>query len=102
MGAIFEFEGVVVEDCAEEHRQARRLRKDHVSCLSGSCTSPSLTPALPQAWLSLAEELGKSPPPAYMLKKAVGMKSAQVRRGIWRRSERFASSGAAARTSLMD
>lgn len=78
MGAIFEFEGVIVEDCAEEHRQARRSWRGHVWArieqhAETSRTRPS------QAWLSLAEELGKSPPPAYMLKKAIGMKSAQVR-----------------------
>lgn len=79
MGAIFEFEGVIVEDCAEEHRQARRFYK--VKSLHVAC-STLLTRAcrVPQAWLSLAEELGKSPPPAYMLKKAIGMKSAQVGR----------------------
>ena len=42
--------------------------------------APPLTRARPQAWLTLAEELGKTPPPAFMLKKAVGMKSSQARR----------------------
>ena len=42
--------------------------------------APPLTRARPQAWLTLAEELGKVPPPAFMLKKAVGMKSSQARR----------------------
>ena len=32
-----------------------------------------------QAWLLLAEEAGKSPPPLWMLKKALGMKSSQAR-----------------------
>lgn len=51
MGALLEWEGVVVGDYSAEHKKA---------------------------WLTLAEEEGKSPPLAFVLKKAEGMKSEQV------------------------
>mmetsp|Transcript_25836 Transcript_25836/g.56080 ORF Transcript_25836/g.56080 Transcript_25836/m.56080 type:complete len:390 (-) Transcript_25836:389-1558(-) len=51
LGALLEWEGVVVGDYSAEHKRA---------------------------WLTLAEEEGKSPPLAFVLKKAEGMKSEQV------------------------
>lgn len=51
LGAIFEWEGVLVED------------------------NPDLEK---QAWLALAEEETKSPPPEFMLRRIEGMKSEQV------------------------
>lgn len=51
LGALLEWEGVVVGDYSAEHKKA---------------------------WLTLAEEEGKSPPLAFVLKKAEGMKSEQV------------------------
>eukprot|EP00976_Prorocentrum_cordatum_P001732 34939-Prorocentrum_minimum.AAC.2 len=51
LGALLEWEGVVVGDYSAEHKEA---------------------------WLALAEEEGKSPPLAFVLKKAEGMKSEQV------------------------
>lgn len=42
MGAIFEFEGVVVEDCAAEHREVRRGKKHHVSRVSAFLLMPFL------------------------------------------------------------
>lgn len=51
MGAVFEWEGVLVGDFPNEHRDA---------------------------WLALAEEEGKPPPLAFALKRADGMKSEQV------------------------
>jgi hypothetical protein len=51
MGAVFEWEGVLVEAFPEEHRQA---------------------------WLALAEEEAKPAPLAFALKRADGMKSEQV------------------------
>jgi hypothetical protein len=51
MGAVFEWEGVLVGDFPKEHRDA---------------------------WLTLAEEEGKPPPLAFALKRADGMKSEQV------------------------
>jgi hypothetical protein len=43
--------------------------------------SARLTPPPPplQAWLALAAELGKSPPPAFQLRRSAGVKSAQAR-----------------------
>lgn len=51
LGVIFEWEGVIVED------------------------DPSLEK---QAWLVLAQEEGKSPPPAFVLKRIEGMKNEQA------------------------
>ncbi|XP_006660999.1 5-amino-6-(5-phospho-D-ribitylamino)uracil phosphatase, chloroplastic-like [Oryza brachyantha] len=51
LGVIFEWEGVIVEDDAELERQA---------------------------WFTLAQEEGKSPPPAFVLKRIEGMKSEQA------------------------
>ncbi|KAG8057796.1 hypothetical protein GUJ93_ZPchr0002g23765 [Zizania palustris] len=51
LGVIFEWEGVIVEDDAEVERQA---------------------------WFTLAQEEGKSPPPAFVLKRIEGMKSEQA------------------------
>lgn len=51
LGAIFEWEGVIVED------------------------SPDLEK---QAWLALSQEEGKSPPPAFLLKRIEGMKNEQA------------------------
>ncbi|XP_057800107.1 5-amino-6-(5-phospho-D-ribitylamino)uracil phosphatase, chloroplastic [Salvia miltiorrhiza] len=51
LGAIFEWEGVLVED------------------------NPDLEK---QAWLTLAQEEGKSPPPAFMLRRIEGMKNEQA------------------------
>ncbi|OAY76574.1 Uncharacterized protein ACMD2_10720 [Ananas comosus] len=51
LGVIFEWEGVVVEDDPESAKQA---------------------------WLLLAEEEGKSPPPAFVLKRIEGMKNEQA------------------------
>jgi HAD superfamily hydrolase (TIGR01509 family) len=51
MGMVFEWEGVLVGDFSNDHQEA---------------------------WLQLAEEEGKSPPLAFNLKRAEGMKSEQV------------------------
>lgn len=51
LGAIFEWEGVLIED------------------------NPDLEN---QAWLALAREEGKSPPPAFMLRRIEGMKNEQA------------------------
>ncbi|CAI9784574.1 unnamed protein product [Fraxinus pennsylvanica] len=51
LGAIFEWEGVLIED------------------------NPDLES---QAWLALAREEGKSPPPAFMLRRIEGMKNEQA------------------------
>ncbi|OMO95737.1 HAD-superfamily hydrolase, subfamily IA, variant 3 [Corchorus capsularis] len=51
LGALFEWEGVLIED------------------------NPQLEK---QAWLAVAEEEGKSPPPAFILKRIEGMKSEQA------------------------
>lgn len=51
LGAIFEWEGVLVEDNPELEKQA---------------------------WLTLAQEEGKSPPPAFMLRRIEGMKNEQA------------------------
>ncbi|BAF25889.1 5-amino-6-(5-phospho-D-ribitylamino)uracil phosphatase, chloroplastic [Oryza sativa Japonica Group] len=51
LGVIFEWEGVIVEDDAELERQA---------------------------WFTLAQEEGKSPPLAFVLKRIEGMKSEQA------------------------
>ncbi|KAI3787592.1 hypothetical protein L1987_42173 [Smallanthus sonchifolius] len=51
LGAIFEWEGVVIED------------------------NPDLEK---QAWLALSQEEGKSPPPAFVLKRIQGMKNEQA------------------------
>ncbi|CAA0812180.1 Haloacid dehalogenase-like hydrolase (HAD) superfamily protein [Striga hermonthica] len=51
LGVIFEWEGVLVEDNPDHERQA---------------------------WLTLALEEGKSPPPAFMLPRIEGMKSEQA------------------------
>ncbi|KAL0331220.1 UNVERIFIED_CONTAM: 5-amino-6-(5-phospho-D-ribitylamino)uracil phosphatase, chloroplastic [Sesamum angustifolium] len=51
LGAIFEWEGVLVEDNPELEKQA---------------------------WLVLSEEEGKSPPPAFMLRRVEGMKNEQA------------------------
>lgn len=51
LGAIFEWEGVIVED------------------------NPDLEK---QAWLALSQEEGKSPPPAFILKRIEGMKNEQA------------------------
>ncbi|CAK9141889.1 unnamed protein product [Ilex paraguariensis] len=51
LGAIFEWEGVVIED------------------------NPDLEK---QAWLALAQEEGKSPPPAFILRRIEGMKNEQA------------------------
>lgn len=51
LGAIFEWEGVLVED------------------------NPDLEK---QAWLTLSQEEGKSPPPAFLLKRIEGMKNEQA------------------------
>ncbi|KAL6593045.1 hypothetical protein ACP70R_049131 [Stipagrostis hirtigluma subsp. patula] len=51
VGVIFEWEGVIVEDDAQLERQA---------------------------WLTLAEEEGKSPPPAFVLRRIEGMKNEQA------------------------
>lgn len=51
LGAIFEWEGVLVED------------------------NPDLEK---QAWLTLSQEEGKSPPPAFMLRRIEGMKNEQA------------------------
>ncbi|XWS65226.1 hypothetical protein CRYUN_Cryun05aG0074100 [Craigia yunnanensis] len=50
LGALFEWEGVIIED------------------------NPQLEK---QAWLALAEEEGKSPPPAFILRRIEGMKNEQ-------------------------
>lgn len=51
LGAIFEWEGVLIED------------------------NPDLEN---QSWLTLAQEEGKSPPPAFMLRRVEGMKNEQA------------------------
>lgn len=51
LGAIFEWEGVIIED------------------------NPDLEK---QAWLTLAQEEGKSPPPAFILRRIEGMKNEQA------------------------
>ncbi|KAJ4712066.1 Haloacid dehalogenase-like hydrolase (HAD) superfamily protein [Melia azedarach] len=51
LGAIFEWEGVIIED------------------------NPDLEK---QAWLTLAQEEGKSPPPAFILRRVEGMKNEQA------------------------
>jgi len=51
LGVVFEWEGVIVEDDAELERQA---------------------------WLTLAQEEGKSPPPAFLLRRVEGMKNEQA------------------------
>lgn len=51
LGAIFEWEGVIIED------------------------NPDLEK---QAWLTLAQEEGKSPPPAFVLRRIEGMKNEQA------------------------
>lgn len=51
LGAIFEWEGVIIED------------------------NPNLEK---QAWLALSQEEGKSPPPAFILKRIEGMKNEQA------------------------
>ncbi|MBA0597994.1 5-amino-6-(5-phospho-D-ribitylamino)uracil phosphatase, chloroplastic isoform X1 [Gossypium raimondii] len=51
LGALFEWEGVIIED------------------------NPQLEK---QAWLALAEEEGKSPPPAFILRRIEGMKNEQA------------------------
>ncbi|KAL8216694.1 hypothetical protein R6Q57_023531 [Mikania cordata] len=51
LGAIFEWEGVLVEDNLDYEKQS---------------------------WLVLSEEEGKSPPPAFMLKRIEGMKNEQA------------------------
>ncbi|TXG50515.1 hypothetical protein EZV62_023039 [Acer yangbiense] len=51
LGAIFEWEGVIIEDNPEIEKQA---------------------------WLTLAEEEGKSPPPAFILRRIEGMKNEQA------------------------
>lgn len=51
LGAIFEWEGVIIED------------------------NPDLEK---QAWLALSQEEGKSPPPAFILKRIEGMKNEQA------------------------
>ncbi|GJN34699.1 hypothetical protein PR202_gb23385 [Eleusine coracana subsp. coracana] len=51
LGVIFEWEGVIVEDDAQLERQA---------------------------WLTLAQEEGKSPPPEFVLKRIEGMKNEQA------------------------
>ncbi|KAE8673116.1 RING/FYVE/PHD zinc finger superfamily protein [Hibiscus syriacus] len=51
LGALFEWDGVIIED-------SHQLEK--------------------QAWLALAEEEGKSPPPAFILRRIEGMKSEQA------------------------
>ncbi|KAL1214813.1 5-amino-6-(5-phospho-D-ribitylamino)uracil phosphatase [Cardamine amara subsp. amara] len=51
LGAIFEWEGVLIEDNPELENQA---------------------------WLSLAQEEGKSPPPAFVLRRIEGMKNEQA------------------------
>ncbi|KAK9103612.1 hypothetical protein Sjap_020866 [Stephania japonica] len=51
LGAIFEWEGVIVED------------------------NPDLDK---QAWLTLSQEEGKSPPPAFLLRRIEGMKNEQA------------------------
>ncbi|KAK9668137.1 hypothetical protein RND81_13G036900 [Saponaria officinalis] len=51
LGAIFEWEGVIIED------------------------NPDLEK---QAWLALSQEEGKSPPPAFVLKRIEGMKNEQA------------------------
>ncbi|KAJ8768479.1 hypothetical protein K2173_022568 [Erythroxylum novogranatense] len=51
LGAIFEWEGVIVED------------------------NPDL---VRQAWLALSQEEGKSPPPAFVLRRIEGMKNEQA------------------------
>lgn len=52
LGAVLEWEGVIVSEFASAHSEA---------------------------WLQLAEEEGKAPPLAFLLKRAAGMKSEQVR-----------------------
>ncbi|KAJ1416119.1 Phosphoglycolate phosphatase-like, domain 2 [Sesbania bispinosa] len=51
LGAIFEWEGVLIEDNPEFEKQA---------------------------WLALSQEEGKSPPPAFILKRIEGMKNEQA------------------------
>lgn len=51
LGAIFEWEGVIIEENPEIENQA---------------------------WLTLAEEEGKSPPPAFILRRVEGMKNEQA------------------------
>uniref|UniRef100_A0A7N0SZH3 Uncharacterized protein n=1 Tax=Kalanchoe fedtschenkoi TaxID=63787 RepID=A0A7N0SZH3_KALFE len=51
LGAIFEWEGVLIEDNPDIEKQA---------------------------WLALAEEEGKSPPPTFLLKRVEGMKTDQA------------------------
>ncbi|KAJ0805798.1 putative sugar-terminal-phosphatase [Helianthus annuus] len=51
LGAVFEWEGVIVEDNPDHEKQA---------------------------WLTLAQEEGKSPPPSFMLRRIEGMKNEQA------------------------
>ncbi|MFS7914093.1 putative beta-phosphoglucomutase [Helianthus anomalus] len=51
LGAVFEWEGVIVEDNPDHEKQA---------------------------WLTLAQEEGKSPPPSFMLRRVEGMKNEQA------------------------
>ncbi|KAE8678639.1 glutamate--cysteine ligase [Hibiscus syriacus] len=51
LGALFEWEGVIIEDSHQPEKQA---------------------------WLALAEEEGKSPPPAFILRRIEGMKNEQA------------------------
>ncbi|XP_044476966.1 5-amino-6-(5-phospho-D-ribitylamino)uracil phosphatase, chloroplastic-like [Mangifera indica] len=51
LGAIFEWEGVIIEDNPDIEKQA---------------------------WLTLAQEEGKSPPPAFILRRVEGMKNEQA------------------------
>ncbi|KAK1408285.1 hypothetical protein QVD17_39931 [Tagetes erecta] len=51
LGAIFEWEGVIVDDSSDHEKQS---------------------------WLVLSQEEGKSPPPAFMLRRIEGMKNEQA------------------------
>ena len=65
-----------MDDCTPQHSEVRAGvaggRSRHVA----ESERPSHAA---QAWQALAAELGKSPPPAFMLRRAAGVKSAQAR-----------------------
>ena len=76
MGAVFEWEGVVVDDRSASHKEVRAHRFG-LAMRSRDAAPRPLTP--PQAWCALAAELKRSPPPAWQLARLVGMKSSQAR-----------------------
>jgi HAD superfamily hydrolase (TIGR01509 family) len=76
-GCVFEWEGVLVADASAHHRAA---------------------------WLALAAELAKPPPPDYLLRRAAGMKSAQAVSEVfcWAREPAAVRSLAARKDALLD